>query len=49
MLHSSGKPHATCNLTEMEARFADLFGVTTTALSDFFFFGIFDLKSDSYF
>ena len=44
MLHSSGNNHATGDLTETETRFDDVFGVPTSALSDFFIFGIFDLN-----
>ena len=49
MLHYSGNNHATGDLTEIETRFDDLFGVTTSTLSNFFFSGIFDLKYHCYF
>ena len=48
MLYSSGNNHATGDLTEIETCFNDLL-VATSALSDFFFFGIFDLKYHCYF
>ena len=48
MLHSFGNNHATGDLTETEARFDDVFGVTNSALSDFFFFGVFDLNNHCY-
>ena len=49
MLRSSGNNHATGDLTEIESLFDDLFRVATSALSDFFFFGVFDLKHHCYF
>ena len=44
MLHSLGKNQATGDLTQIETLFSDLFGVTTSALSHFFFFDILNLK-----